>query len=552
MGNLKINFFRLALFLIGTSAPSSYAALSGACGYPVMSGSYGCSGFGSGGPSVWDNTTVCGSYSYRTKCTFTPAGGTAGFLYNTWSRTPGGSTYTSTPYAAGACTYIAHCIASGGSPADGSGGYDQCQACPSGTGGGTGSGSGSGSGTGSGTGTGPGPGPGTTTSGPGPGTTTSGPGTGPGPGGVIITGTSVGTTTTGGGVVLSGGGVSGTGISGTGGTGSGVLTGSGGVIITGGGVTGSGGGGGPTPTPCKNPEEGSPGSCKFIDAHHACDDGVGGGRASPVSSNVTGTTAAAKFDSIINKKLACCLNTQNKPLDPITKFDCIDNSKLPASTDFNSMWSKSDADTGVAGSGGQLFATVLSNAAGKPVTGFFTLDGARCNEFSEFGATGDIQTWKINPTIMAGQQNKATASGGDVTGSIPIPTSSNYSAMKGLIKKGIPSTPAERLRCPLLVRAYIVSKCASDPTGANVMHTAHPFRPSTAPERCSSATGGISAHFRAEQWVEIAGTPKLKTFDTAQDLSAHSISVENILSQKNGTDCDSDTTAVGNLCEYAP
>ncbi len=398
-------------------------------------------------------------------------------------------------------------------------------------------------------------GPGVIDSGPGGVTTGTGPGPGPGTGrspgpGVVITGTSVGTTTTGGGVVLSGGGVSGTGVSGTGVTGSGVATSSSGVIVPYGGVTGSGGGGGPAPAACKNPEEGSPGDCKFIDAHHACDNGAGGGQASPVSSNVTGTSPAARFDSVVNKKLACCLNTQNKPIDPITKFDCIDNSKLPAITDFNSMWSKSDADTGVAGSGGQLFATVLSNAAGKPVTGFFTLDGARCNEFSEFGATGDIKTWKINPAIMAGQQNKATTSGGDVTGSIPIPTSSNYSTMKGIIKKGIPTTPAEMLRCPLLVRAYIVSKCDSDPA-APLMHTAYPFRPSKAPERCSSASS-IQAHFRVEQWIEISGAPKLKTTDSVQDLSVQSISVSNIISKKNGTVCEHDSVLVGNLCQYEP
>jgi hypothetical protein len=142
--------------------------------------------------------------------------------------------------------------------------------------------------------------------------------------------------------------------------------------------------------------------------NHACD------ATSPISpTNATG--GALSFANVINKKLACCMNNYLPPPPSGTpipgetqtsadvKFDCIDNTAK--ATDFNTLWSSSDdALSGTnQGTGGQINALLLASANGKPLTGFYTEAGARCNEFSEFDAQG-IHPGTINPS--AGRLSK--------------------------------------------------------------------------------------------------------------------------------------------------
>jgi hypothetical protein len=154
----------------------------------------------------------------------------------------------------------------------------------------------------------------------------------------------------------------------------------------------------------------SGGNCQNpINLNHACDDGSGGGNASVVSSFVAGANAAEKFQHAVNKKLACCLNSFDiaSPAAPL-KYDCVDNSTL-AVTSFDALWEGADP----ADSGGQAYAVVLSSGgngkdAGKPLSGFYTLAGARCDSFSEFA--GPIRSATVNPGQSTTQQAQAGGS----------------------------------------------------------------------------------------------------------------------------------------------
>ncbi|MCC5758143.1 hypothetical protein, partial [Klebsiella pneumoniae] len=103
------------------------------------------------------------------------------------------------------------------------------------------------------------------------------------------------------------------------------------------------------------------------------------------------------FNNAINKKLACCLNSF-KTGDTYAKFDCIENAKT-AVTDFDTLWASSDSTT----EGNQMNAFILAGPNGKPLTGFYTMEGVRCNEFSEFA--GPLQPAKVNPIYATSQMN---------------------------------------------------------------------------------------------------------------------------------------------------
>jgi len=294
-------------------------------------------------------------------------------------------------------------------------------------------------------------------------------------------------------------------------------------------------------------EDDGSGNCVFVPNHHRCDDGSASGLASPVSDAVTGGgDRANQFNNAVNKKLACCLNSFH-PGDPFTKFDCIENSKTNV-TDFNTLWASSDDS----GDGGQLAAFVLTNSLGKALSGFYTLSGTRCAEFSEFA--GDLQPAKVNPAIPAGSMDyanhKTNPNEVQTIGmgtAYPLPSSAAYSDLKIKFQaqgKSVPTTAADRRRCPILVRAAAQYQCPDNP-----LAPASKKSYKVAGKNHCPIASSIQVHIRIEQLTEIAGMPKFKPEDTViNPKNASAISLERIIADKYGNQCPPGSHLSGNAC----
>ena len=138
-------------------------------------------------------------------------------------------------------------------------------------------------------------------------------------------------------------------------------------------------------------------ACEMSLSMNGCDAGNGNEPASIVSNNVSGFDPVVKFNSVVNKKLACCLNEFGSVGSPV-KFDCVQ--PIRNYRDFNELWSASDPIT----DGGQINAILMVDSNGNPVSGFYGLNGVRCSEFSEFG--GDIVPAKIDPALVSDLNSK--------------------------------------------------------------------------------------------------------------------------------------------------
>jgi|GEM_PF-2100909 len=289
--------------------------------------------------------------------------------------------------------------------------------------------------------------------------------------------------------------------------------------------------------------------CDFDPARNACDNGVGGGPASEVSGNITGTTAQERFDNTINKKLACCLNEFGAE-GAFVKFDCVEN-EIKNYSSFDDLWSSADT----AAQGGQLNAILLTNAQGRWLSGFYTLAGSRCEGFSEFAGT--IQPGMVDPVGGVGaQMNRVGGTGFDSKGRASIPTPGSgagggtnaYSTMLASViglGQTVPSDIKDRRRCPILVRAAMVAECP--PSGGS------PVATYDGPPRQCSAANDIYVHIRVEQVWEIAGQPTMKPFDTVVDrASAADISIDRIIANKYGNQCPPGQTrdSTGGGCHY--
>jgi len=279
---------------------------------------------------------------------------------------------------------------------------------------------------------------------------------------------------------------------------------------------------------CKLPEQiDADGNCRFIAEHHACDDGSVSGLASAISSHITGSSPSVRFQNTVNKKLACCLNSFSAG-DAYAKFDCIQNSQIHY-TNFDDLWSSSDT----VAQGGQSNAIVLSNSIGKSMSGFYTLKGTRCNEFSEFAGT--IRPVRVDWT-------------GDTIVNLPGASYTGPSSLK-LPGTRIPESAAERRRCPTLVRAALVVQCPRNPvspTATERMYEDTSSIPSVV--RCATASS-IQVHIRMEQITEITGMPRMKLIDTIVDQrNTGTISIEKILADKYGNQCQPGSHRSGDAC----
>lgn len=301
---------------------------------------------------------------------------------------------------------------------------------------------------------------------------------------------------------------------------------------------------------CANPYMPALTGCKFdatIAAKHRCDDGTGGG---PVSATAGGT-----FTNIVNKKLACCMNRFTTG-DLFEKFDCIDNS-AKSYADFNALWASADD----ASKGGQLNALLLmagANAAttkGQVISGFYKLNGTRCNQFSEFAFPpgGGIQPYQVDPLIVSTQQAKVGAAPVVMGTPIPLPSGTAYSALNasitGTSKLSYPKTLLDYQTCPILVRAAMVATCPSAVDVPNALTSiVDPTDGTTV--RCAAA-GSIQIHVRIEQVYTISGQAPSKPFDTFLNPGQNeSIDISKIILSKYGDQCPPGTSSLGGICVY--
>lgn len=288
----------------------------------------------------------------------------------------------------------------------------------------------------------------------------------------------------------------------------------------------------------------SSGACEFQPEYNRCDEGDPTANIPPseVSPFVTGSSKVQAFENTINKKLAACLN-EFGTLGSSVKFDCIDNSIIPYDS-FDELWASADEND----DGGQPNAFVLMNPAGRTLTGFFTLSGERCEDYSEFvdeikpgKLTRKNGNWEFTP--------RGTA--------IPRPTGglkgANFLASKlTSMGKRLPQTPLEKHQCPILVRAAAVMTCPKNPLLPAAQRTLE-IRSNTGmllKRRCSVASA-VVVHIRAEQVYEIEGAAPMKTYDTIRENNqASAISVSQLTTIKFGPKCPPGTQNLAGSCVY--
>jgi hypothetical protein len=267
-------------------------------------------------------------------------------------------------------------------------------------------------------------------------------------------------------------------------------------------------------------------------------------------SAVSSVGSGENFNDFINSKLKCCLHNMN-PTDVYTKLDCVDNS-IASNNDFNKLWASADE----ADNGNQMNAIMMVNAAGrkveglpagqdptagvrKPISGFYTLEGKYCSEFSEFMAPqSGIQSYAIDPPQTNMQQITVGSTPKPIGNPFPLPPEVILSSLRTKLaaaNKRYPTTVADMYRCPVLFRSAISVKCPSNPLPLVLGSKIPTYIDSTRVQdkiRCDSAAS-IMIHVRLEQVFQITGQPVLKAYDSiVENGQTSSISVQNILKNR--------------------
>jgi len=284
------------------------------------------------------------------------------------------------------------------------------------------------------------------------------------------------------------------------------------------------------------------GTCQAPDlSKHVCGAGSGSGTESPVSAAVA---SVGGFSKVVNQKLACCMNDSlltenvsspvaNPAAGAFVKFDCIDNSSYNYNGSFETLWAGNDSQVTSNGSANVSNALVLAGPTGSALTGFYTLSGSRCSEYSEF-SSAPIVAHKLSLDTGVWKMDAGVA--------LPY----HVSDPSGKVG-GPPSSISEMVRCPILVRAAMIATC---PTNSDLPVVQRTYTDASAVKYCSAASS-IQVHVRMEQIYEIAGTPKMQTIDTIQQQRmASSISIDQIIAQKNGNTCPAGTSKQGEVCVY--
>ncbi len=287
--------------------------------------------------------------------------------------------------------------------------------------------------------------------------------------------------------------------------------------------------------------------CTWDPAAHQCDS------TSPLPAKTRENQAFPSWSQIVNKRVACCTNDMDaNTISSSVKFDCVDNSEFAKTASFNALWAADPSTLG-----GQLNAVVLSTGNYQPLTGWYTLDGRRCSEFSEF-STIPIIPGTVPPMVVAGQQEKVTAPWVATGTAIPMPSGQAFDEIVSKLgprargpdpSKGSPLELNHARRCPLLVRAALITRCPNNPPqGTNAPRFT--VEDASKITRCPSADSA-QVHVRVEQVFRIAGEPQMAPVDTIIDQkSAGTLNVSEVIRTKNGGKCLPGMISSGGVCKY--
>lgn len=287
--------------------------------------------------------------------------------------------------------------------------------------------------------------------------------------------------------------------------------------------------------------------CVWDPSAHQCDS------TSPLPARTRENQAFPSWSQIVNKRVACCTNDMDaNTISSSVKFDCVDNTAQAKTATFNELWAADPSTLG-----GQLNAVVLSTGNYQPLTGWYTHDGRRCMEFSEFSAN-QIIPGTVAPFSTAGQKEVATAPWLATGAPIPMPSGPAFDDIVSRlgVRARAPNPAAgtalelnHARRCPLLVRAALITRCPSTPTnGTNAPRFT--VKDANNITRCPSADVA-QVQVRVEQVFRIVGEPQMAPVDTVLDQkSASTLNVGDIIRTKNGGKCLPGMMSSGSLCKY--
>jgi hypothetical protein len=286
------------------------------------------------------------------------------------------------------------------------------------------------------------------------------------------------------------------------------------------------------------------GACEYAAEIHACSigDATAGVPPSVVSPFITGRSKEEQFLNAQNKKLGACLNEFDTVISTF-KFDCIENAKNDYAN-FDELWSSADPRA----DGGQLNAIQFANGGGQLLTGFFELNGRRCDEFNEM--VGDVQPGRLKMVDGAWTFEPK----GSVLARPDVSLPGYQQMIQKFNEQGlrVPSTIEEKRRCPILIRAAVLYSCPSNPAPPGLART---FELKDASgnilqRRCTIASS-VQLQFKMEQVFEIEGTRPMKPMDTIQEkIQMAGISVAQLNTGKFGSTCPPGTSPMGDACVY--
>ena len=287
--------------------------------------------------------------------------------------------------------------------------------------------------------------------------------------------------------------------------------------------------------------------CVWDAAAHQCDS------TSPLPAKTRENQSFPAWSQVVNKRVACCTNDMDaNTISSSVKFDCVDNTAQAKTATFNELWA---ADPSALG--GQMNAVVLSTGNYQPLTGWYTQDGRRCSEFSEF-STIAIVPGTVAPFSTAGQKEVATAPWLATGSAIPMPSGLAFddvvSKLGAKAKGPNPSSGTaielnNARRCPLLVRAALITRCPGNPP-AGTNSPRFTVKDASNITRCPSADVA-QVQIRVEQVYRIVGEPQMAPVDTILDQkSASTLNVGDIIRTKNGGKCLPGLNASGSNCSY--
>jgi hypothetical protein len=178
-------------------------------------------------------------------------------------------------------------------------------------------------------------------------------------------------------------------------------------------------------------------------------------------------------------------------------------------------------------------------------------------EFSEF-STIPITPGTVAPFSTAGQKETMSGTWLATGTAIPMPSGPAFDdivSKLGAKAKGPNPSSGTALdlnnarRCPLLVRAALITRCPGNPAaGTNAPRFT--VKDSGNITRCPSADSA-QVQVRVEQVYRIVGEPQMAPIDTIIDQkSASTMNVGEIIRNKNGGKCLPGMVSSGSLCKY--